>query len=78
MEDNTQTRKYIHDLANSFSILDASISRTITMLSRSNPHLIEEINRLRKADEYMKKSIDTLRQLREHVQLQTTLKKSDE
>ena len=78
MEDNTQTRKYIHDLAKSFSILDASISRTITMLSRSNPHLTEEINRLRKAYEYMKKSIDTLRQLREHVQLQTTSEKSDE
>ena len=67
-----ETRKYIHDLANSFSIIDASISRALTLISRNNPQLADEIQRLRKADEYTKKSIHTLRQLREHVHKQIT------
>jgi hypothetical protein len=62
-----ETRKYIHDLANNFSILDASISRALTLLSRNHPDAHDEITRLRKADEYIKKSIHTLRSFREHV-----------
>lgn len=65
-----ETRKYIHDLANNFSIIDASLSRALTLLSRSNPQLADEIARLKKADDYMKKSIHTLRQLREHIHKQ--------
>ncbi len=62
-----ETRKYIHDLANTMSIIDASLSRALTLLDRNNPQLSDEIARLKKADEYVKKSIQTLRQLREHV-----------
>ena len=62
-----ETRKHIHDLANQFSIIDASVSRVITLLSRTNPQLAEELTRLKKADEYIKKSITTLRAFREHV-----------
>jgi len=62
-----ETRKYIHDLANTFSIIDASVSRALTLISRNNPQLTDEIARLQKADEYVKKSITTLRALREHV-----------
>ncbi len=62
-----ETRKYIHDLANSFSVIDASLARVITLMSRNNPQLADEIQRLRKADEHVKKSIHTLKQLREHV-----------
>lgn len=62
-----ETRKYIHDLANSFSIIDASLSRALTLLTRGNPQMSDEIQRLRKADEYVKKSIHTLKLLREHV-----------
>ena len=65
-----ETRKYIHDLANSFSILDASLSRALTLLTRNHPQLADEIQRLRKADEYTKKSIHTLKQLREHIHQQ--------
>jgi hypothetical protein len=65
-----ETRKYIHDLANSFSIIDASVSRALTLLSRNNPQLEDEINRIKKADEYIKKSITTLREFREHVHAQ--------
>ena len=66
-EDYNEIRKYIHDLANSFSIIDASLSRAFTLLSRNHPELNEEITRIRKADEYVKKSVHTLRQFREHV-----------
>ena len=62
-----ETRKYIHDLANNFSILDASVSRALTLLMRNHPEAHDEIARLRKADEYVKKSIHTLRTFREHV-----------
>lgn len=62
-----ETRKYIHDLANSFSIIDASVSRALTLLTKNNPELTDEIQRLKKADEYVKKSVQTLRDLRQHV-----------
>lgn len=72
------TRKYIHDLANTFSIIDASVSRALTLLSRNNPQLADEITRLKKADEYVKKSIHTLRALREHVHKEQQAQKSAE
>ena len=65
-----ETRNYIHDLANNFSIIDASLARALTMLSRNNPQLTEEIQRLNKTDEYVKKSIQILRDLRAHVHSQ--------
>lgn len=66
------TRKYIHDLANSFSIIDASVSRALTLMTRNHPELADEIHRLRKADEYVKKSVHTLRELRQHIHNQIT------
>lgn len=65
-----ETRKYIHNLANDFSIIDASLARALSLLSKNNPQLVDEINRLKKADEYVKKSIQTLRELRSHVHAQ--------
>jgi hypothetical protein len=62
-----EQRKHIHDLANSMSIVDASISRVLTLLKRNHPELTDELTRLGKADEYSKKAIDTLRSLREVV-----------
>ena len=73
-----ETRKHIHDLANTFSIIDASVSRALTTLSRNHPELTDEITRLKKADEYIKKSVHTLRSLREHVHSQINAKKSSE
>ncbi|WP_408096816.1 hypothetical protein ACJVC5_17410 [Peredibacter sp. HCB2-198] len=73
-----ETRKYIHDLANTFSIIDASVSRALTMLTRNHPELAEEITRLKKADEYIKKSVHTLRSLREHVHNQINAQKNSE
>lgn len=65
-----EQRKYIHDMANSLSIVEASISRVLTLLSRNHPELTDEIQRLKKADEYSKKTITALRSLREHVHSQ--------
>lgn len=76
MSSYDETRKYIHDLANTFSIIDASVSRALTLLSRNNPQLADEITRLKKADEYVKKSIHTLRQMREHVHAQANAQAS--
>lgn len=70
-----ETRKYIHDLANSFSIIDASVSRAMTLLLKNNPELTDEIARLKKADEYVKKSIHTLRELRQHIHNQIAAEK---
>ncbi len=67
-----ETRKYIHDLANSFSIIDASVLRALTLLTRNHPELEDEILRLKKADEYVKKSITTLKAFREHIHTQIT------
>ncbi len=71
-----ETRKYIHDLANSFSIIDASVSRAMTLLSKNNPES-DEFARLKKADEYIKKSIHTLRELRQHIHDQIAAEKSE-
>lgn len=65
-----QQRKYIHDLANSLSIVEASVARALTLLSRNHPELTDEIHRLQKADEYAKKSITSLREFREHIHAQ--------
>lgn len=77
MSNHDETRKYIHELANSFSIIDASIARALTLLSRNNPQLADEITRLKKADEYVKKSIHTLRTFREHVHAQINAEKAE-
>jgi hypothetical protein len=71
-----ETRKYIHDLANHFTIIDASIMRALQLLTRNHPELADEIGRLKKADEYIKKSVHTLKSFREHVHAQIALEKS--
>ena len=69
-----QTRKHIHDLANTFSIIDASVHKTLKLLNQNHPDLKEEIQRLEMANDYIKKSIQTLRDLRTevHNQLNTS------
>lgn len=65
--DLDQHRKYIHDMANSLSILEANVSRVLTLLTKNHPELTDEITRLKKADEYSRKLITTLRDFRDHV-----------
>jgi len=62
-----EQRKHIHELANTLSIVEGSVARVLTLLSKNHPELVDEINRLKKADEYSKKSITALKALRDHV-----------
>jgi hypothetical protein len=71
-----ETRKYIHDLANSISIIDASVSRALSLLTKNHPDLKDEIARMQKAEEYVKKTIVTLREMREHVHEQIKAEKT--
>jgi large-conductance mechanosensitive channel len=61
------TRQFVHDLANNFSILDASITKAIVEINRIHPELEREVKSLKKADEYMKKSIQILKEFRDYV-----------
>ncbi|MGE3608223.1 MAG: hypothetical protein AB7I27_01450 [Bacteriovoracaceae bacterium] len=72
-----ETRKYIHDLANSFSIIDASVTRALTLMKKNHPEAVDELARLQKADEYVKKSILTLKNFREYVHGQIALQKEE-
>lgn len=57
-------------MANSLSIVEASVSRALSQLVKNHPELTDEISRLKKADEYSKKSITALMALRELVHAQ--------
>lgn len=63
-----ETKTCIHDLANNFSIMESHIGRALKLLRAGHSELTDEIARLEKADEYMKKSIQTLRDFRARVQ----------
>ena len=63
-----EQRKFIHEMANSVTIVDASVSRVLSLLSKNHPELEEEINRLKKADEYSKKCITALKDFRGKIQ----------
>ena len=65
-----EQRKFIHDMANSLSIMEASVARVLSLLNKNHPELVDEIHRLKKADEYSKKSIESLRAFREYIHSQ--------
>lgn len=62
-----QQRKFIHDLANSISILDANVARSLRDVKSNCPEMTETITRLEKASEYSQKSISILKEFREYV-----------
>jgi hypothetical protein len=73
-----ETRKYIHELANQLFVIDASVSRALSLLDKkSSDQSEEEITRLRKAAEYLKKSIATIHDLRSHIHAQIQQGKQD-
>lgn len=72
-----QQRKHIHDLANTFSVIDASVTRALSLLTKKNPQLTDEIARLQKADEYIKRSIDTIRAMRADIHAQLNAHKEN-
>ena len=62
-----KTRNFIHELGNSLFVVDASLARALNLLLKSHPELTEEITRLKKANEQMKKSIQILPDFRAHI-----------
>jgi hypothetical protein len=64
-------RKYVHDLANSLSVADASLSRSMKLLTDKLSLESEELKRLQKTEEAIKKSIDALQKLREYISSHT-------
>lgn len=65
---NEDVRKFIHDLANSLSVIDASLARASTLLEKNHPQSIEELSRVRMSHDHVRKSILMLREFREYVQ----------
>jgi hypothetical protein len=64
MEDELARSRFFHDLANNFSVIDFSLSRVLKKLCEHHPDLVDEIQRLQKAHDYSKKSIDLLKTFR--------------
>jgi hypothetical protein len=65
-----EERKFVHDMANTITIVEASVSRVLSLLTRNHPELEEEISRLRKADEYSKKCITSIKEFRDKLHSQ--------
>ena len=57
-------RKLIHDIANNLSVVDSNLVIVIRALTKNNPHLSVEIDRLMKATENSSHAINSLRELR--------------
>jgi len=73
-----QIRKHIHELANNFFVLEASLSRASKLVAKNSPKESEEMVRLEKASaEYLKRSIETLRSLREEVHREIEAEKNN-
>ncbi len=65
-----ETRKFVHELANQMFVIDASVSRALKLAEKKLPESDEEVMRLKKAEEYIKKSITTITNLRSHIHLE--------
>lgn len=60
-------RKHIHELANHLTIIQGAVRKVLRNLEEKKLGLPEEKERLLKADDYLKKSIESLRELRTQI-----------
>ncbi|MFP5457952.1 MAG: hypothetical protein ACLGG7_04405 [Bacteriovoracia bacterium] len=60
-------RKHIHELANHLTIIQGAVRKVLRNLDEKKLGLPEEKERLLKADDYLKKSIESLRELRTQI-----------
>ncbi len=60
----SQERKHIHELANHLTIIQGAVKKVLRNIEEKKLALPEEKERLIKADDYLKKSIESLRDLR--------------
>lgn len=63
----TEERRHIHELANHLTIIQGAVKKVLRNLEEKKLDLPEERDRLTKADDYLKKSIDSLRELRASI-----------
>jgi len=64
MVDFTDERKHIHELANHLTIIQGAVKKVLRNIDEKKLALPEEQDRLMKADDYIKRSIEALRGLR--------------
>jgi len=60
----SQERKHIHELANHLTVIQGAVKKVLRNLEEKKVVLPEETERLLKADDYLKRSIESLRELR--------------
>ena len=65
--DFSKERKHIHELANHLTIIQGAVKKVLRNFEEKKLPLVEERERLQKADDYLKKSIEALRDLRAQV-----------
>lgn len=65
--DYSHERKHIHELANHLTIIQGAVKKVLRNIDEKKLDVPEEKERLAKADDYLKKSIDSLRELRTYV-----------
>jgi hypothetical protein len=63
----SEERRHIHELANHLTIIQGAVKKVLRNLDEKKLGLPEEKERLTKADDYLKKSIDSLRELRASI-----------
>lgn len=65
-------RKFIHDMANHLSVVDASLSYVLRLLKRDHPQLEDEIRRLMMAQTNSGHCIQSLKAYRGALQAENT------
>lgn len=74
--DFTVERKCIHDLANHLSIVQGAVKKVLRNFEEKGIELPEEAEKLTKADDYIKRSIESLKLMR--AELQEKISSSDD
>ena len=63
----SEERRHVHELANHLTIIQGAVKKVLRNLDEKKLALPEEKERLTKTDDYLKKSIDSLRALRASI-----------
>jgi hypothetical protein len=67
MSFSNQQRKFIHDLANSISIVEMCLSSSLRDIKDVHPEMTETLKRLEKGVEYSKKTVQGLKDFRQFI-----------
>jgi hypothetical protein len=65
--DFSAERRHIHELANHLTIIQGAVKKVLRNMDEKKLALPEEKERLLKADDYLKRSIDSLKELRSDI-----------